>query len=72
MPTTKPKPGVKRITATVDEATAEEVKRLASAIGMSTTRMLGLLIGIAVRSSGATIEQFGEQFGVFMPPGADE
>lgn len=65
-------PTMKRITATVDEATAEEVKRLASAIGMSTTRMLGLLIGIAVKSTGATIEEFGEAVGVFMPTSADE
>lgn len=61
----------KRLTAMVDEATYDEVTRLATALGLSRSQMLGILIGIAVRSSGATIEQFGDLVGVFMPEPAE-
>lgn len=60
------KTGNRRLMATVDQATADEVQRLADALGMSVAKMLGILIGIAVRSSGATIAEVGEQFGVIM------
>lgn len=53
-----------RLTAMVDQATYNEVNRLAEGLGLSKSKMLGILIGVAVRSSGATIDQFGEAFGV--------
>jgi hypothetical protein len=46
----------KRIMARVDLA---EIQRLADGMNMSREKLLGILITIAVRSSGATFDTFG-------------
>ena len=49
-----------RLTATVDRETADEVRRLAAAMNMSVARLLGVLLTIGVRSTGATFATFGD------------
>ena len=53
-----------RLTATVDEAIADHVRVLASGLGMSVTRLLGLLITIAVNAGGDTFETFAKELEV--------
>jgi hypothetical protein len=49
----------KRIMARVDLETVAEIQRLADGMNMSREKLLGILITIAVRSSGATFDTFG-------------
>lgn len=49
-----------RLTATVDKAVADEVKEMAAAMGTSVTRLLGVLLTIAVQTGGATFQAFAD------------
>lgn len=48
-----------RLTATVDAEVAAEVRRLAQGMEMSVAQLLGILISIAVRSTGDTFLTLG-------------
>jgi len=51
-------PGKKQLSAVVDEAVYDEVKAMADAMGTSTSRLLGMLITVAMHSTQGTIEAF--------------
>jgi len=47
-----------RVYARLDKATADEVKQLADGMGLSVSKMLGVLLTVAIKSTAGTFEAF--------------
>lgn len=52
--------GKVRLMATVEQDVADHIEQLAAAMGMSVSKLLGILLGVAVQAGGGTFEAFAD------------